>query len=86
MPEVRDNAAASRFELEESGAVAYAEYRREDRRWVIPYVYAPPELRGEGTAGRLMEGVATRARENMPSAPISASNATTPSSSGIMAG
>ena len=63
MPEVRDNAAASRFELEESGAVAYAEYRREDRRWVIPYVYAPPELRGEGTAGRLMEGVATRARE-----------------------
>ncbi len=62
MPDVRDNPAASRFELEEAGALAYADYRREPGRWVIPYVYAPPELRGSGTAGRLMEGVAARAR------------------------
>ena len=63
MPEVRDNPAAGRFELEEAGALAYADYRREQGRWVIPHVYAPPELRGTGAAGRLMEGVAAQARE-----------------------
>ena len=62
MPAVRDNPAARRFELEEAGALAYADYRHEDGRWVISYVYAPPELRGTGAAGRLMEGVATQAR------------------------
>ena len=62
MAEVRDNPAASRFELEEPGGLAYADYRREDGRWVIPYVYAPPELRGTGAAGRLMLGVVESAR------------------------
>lgn len=59
---VIDNAAESRFELEEDGALAYAEYRREPGRLVIPHVFAPPVLRGAGTAGRLMEGVAAAAR------------------------
>ncbi len=63
MTAVRDNAAAQRFELEEAGALAYADYRLENGRWVIPHVYAPPELRGTGAAARLMEGVAMRARE-----------------------
>ena len=59
---ITDNAAAHRFELEESGALAYADYRRDSGRLVIPYVYSPPELRGAGTAGRLMEGVLAAAR------------------------
>lgn len=63
MTEVADNAALSRFELEEGGHFAYADYRRQGRRLVIPYVYAPPELRGGGAAGRLMEGVLASARE-----------------------
>lgn len=60
---VHDRPERSRFELEEAGAVAYADYRREDGRLVVAYVYAPPELRGSGAAGRLMEGVLAVARE-----------------------
>lgn len=59
---VVDNAAESRFELEEAGETAYADYRREGGRLVIPYVYAPPALRGSGAAGRVMEGVVAAAR------------------------
>ena len=62
MAEVTDNAAAGRFELAEAGAVAFAHYRREPGRLVIPYVEAPPALRGTGAAGRLMEGVLAAAR------------------------
>jgi len=29
---------------------------------IIDYVFSPPELRGAGTAGRLMQGVADEAR------------------------
>ncbi len=60
---VTDNAAQGRFELEEQGKVAYARYRREDGLLTISYVEAPPSLRGTGTAGRLMQGVMERARE-----------------------
>ena len=60
---VRDNAAQSRFEIEESGFVGFATYRRADNTFTIPHVEAPPELRGKGTAGRLMEGIAVLARE-----------------------
>ncbi len=68
---VIDNAASGRFELEENGEVAYADYRREGSRLVIPYVYAPPALRGTGAAGRVMEGVAAAARaENLAIRPL----------------
>jgi hypothetical protein len=61
--EVSDNAARRRFELEEQGALAFADYRREPDRLVIPYVEAAPALRGTGAAGRLMEGVLAVARQ-----------------------
>jgi predicted GNAT family acetyltransferase len=54
---VVDNPARRRFELEEAGHLAFADYRREPGRLVIPHVEAAPELRGTGAAGRLMEGV-----------------------------
>lgn len=54
---VKDNPERSRFELEEDGHVAFANYRREGDVLVIPHVEAPPELRGGGAAGRLMQGV-----------------------------
>lgn len=63
MTQVADNPDLSRYELVEDGHVAYADYRRQGGRLVIPYVFSPPELRGAGTAGRLMEGVLAAARE-----------------------
>lgn len=62
MPQVTDNAAAGRYELIEAGQTAYAEYRLQGGRMYIDYVFSPPDLRGSGAAGRLMEGVATDAR------------------------
>jgi uncharacterized protein len=71
MAEVIENAASGRFELAEPGGVAFATYRREPGRLVIPYVEAPPQLRGTGAAGRLMEGVLALARaEGLKVTPI----------------
>jgi len=54
---VIDNPARSRFELTEQGLTAFADYRRDGDRLVIPHVEAPIPLRGTGAAGRLMTGV-----------------------------
>jgi predicted GNAT family acetyltransferase len=63
MAEVFDNPTAHRFELEEQGLVAFADYRLRGEVLVIPHVEAPAELRGTGAAGRLMEGVLGIVRE-----------------------
>ena len=57
MNPVVDQPDRQRFELEEDGKLAYADYRREASLLVIPYVHADPALRGKGTAGRLMAGM-----------------------------
>jgi len=62
MADITDNTAAGRFELIEQDLIAYADYRLSDDRMIIDYVFSPPELRGAGTAGRLMQGVADAAR------------------------
>ena len=59
---VTDNTAASRFELAEQGHTAFANYRMHEGVITIPYVESPVELRGKGTAGRLLEGVVAHAR------------------------
>jgi hypothetical protein len=59
---VVDNRAQSRFELTEQGLTAFADYSRRGGQLVIPHVESPVALRGQGTAGRLMEGVALHAR------------------------
>lgn len=64
MSNVTDNTQNGRFELVEEGLTAFAEYRRLGDRVVINHVEAPMALRGRGTAGRLMEGVAALGREN----------------------
>jgi uncharacterized protein len=64
LDDVTDNTGLSRYELIEEGHVAYADYRRQDGRLIIPYVFSPPALRGQGTAGRLMEGVLAAARRD----------------------
>ena len=60
---VIDNAQGRRFELEEAGALAWADYRLQGERLVVPLVEAEPSLRGSGAAGRLMEGVLDAARQ-----------------------
>lgn len=59
---VTNNRDLSRFELEESGQTAFANYHRTGLHVVIPHVEAPLALRGTGTASRLMEGIVERAR------------------------
>jgi predicted GNAT family acetyltransferase len=56
-----DNIAEGRFELTEDGHLAWATYRLHEGHLIIDYVFAPPELRGRGTAGRLMEGIVEEA-------------------------
>ena len=57
-----DNKDESRFELEENGFLAWAEYRIRDGATVIPHVEAEPPLRGTGAAGRLMQQITDHAR------------------------
>ena len=59
---VIDNKDRSRFELDENGETAFANYHRAGLHVIIPHVEAPPALRGTGTAGRLMEGIVSMAR------------------------
>lgn len=59
---VSDNTRLHRFELEEEGATAFATYRRAGDVFTLPHVEAPLALRGKGTAGRLMDGIAALAR------------------------
>ena len=54
---VINNPTKSRYELVEDGHMAYADYHLYENTLSINYVYAPPELRGSGAAGRLMEGI-----------------------------
>ncbi len=62
MAPLTDNQTLDRFELVEAGHTAFATYRKSDTELVIPHVEAAPALRGKGTAGRLMEGIAALAR------------------------
>ncbi len=61
---MRDNTEASRFELEENGRLAWAEYRIRDGRYIISHVEADLPLRGTGAAGRLMQQIVDHARTN----------------------
>ncbi len=51
---MRNNEALSRYELEENGHIAYADYAVDNGVMSIKYVFSPPELRGTGVAGKLM--------------------------------
>jgi uncharacterized protein len=59
---VRDNPDRSRFELDLGGQVVFARYARHGSTLIIPYVEAPPSLRGTGAASQVMAGVMEIAR------------------------
>jgi predicted GNAT family acetyltransferase len=63
MNPVTDNVARQRFELVEEGKLAFSDYRQHGDVLILPHVEADPELRGRGTAGRLMEGTMQIVRE-----------------------
>lgn len=67
---VRDNAAASRFELEVEGAIAYVDYHHEGAILHLDYAKVPPELAGRGLGSRLvretLEFVAGRGERVVP--------------------
>jgi predicted GNAT family acetyltransferase len=76
MAKVRDNTAQQRFELEEKGQLAFADYQRSGDVLILPHVEAPAALRGQGTAGRLMQGMLDIVRERglmvIPTCPYAA--------------
>ena len=59
---VRESPERGRFELDVGGQIVFARYARQGSTLVIPYVEAPPALRGTGAAGQLMRGVMEIAR------------------------
>lgn len=66
-----DNAGQRRYELHTGGHKAIANYRKENGTLFIDYVEAPPELRGTGAAGRLMQHVMDAAKaESLEVVPI----------------
>ncbi|MDO8411311.1 MAG: GNAT family N-acetyltransferase [Phenylobacterium sp.] len=63
MSELRNNAEAARYELDEQGETSWADYRLQGERLYIDHVESPPALRGTGAAGRLMKALAQDARD-----------------------
>ncbi len=59
----KDKLQAGRFELEETGGVTFADYRREPGLLIIDHVETPVRLRGAGAAGRLMAAIVVQAAE-----------------------
>jgi predicted GNAT family acetyltransferase len=59
---VRDNKALSRFELEENGVTAFANYQLGDGVITISHTETPVAARGRGIASRLVAGALAIAR------------------------
>ncbi len=58
MPELKDNQAASRFEMTSGGAVAFVEYERTgDGRIALLHTEVPEALSGQGVGSKLVRGV-----------------------------
>jgi uncharacterized protein len=60
-PQVTDNQAESRFELDTDGHVAVLIYRRNGKRLVLIHTDVPVELEGRGIGGQLVVAAIDRA-------------------------
>lgn len=60
---VRDNRAADRFEIEQDGHLAIAQYVLAHDHIIFTHTEVPPELAGRGLATRLVEAGIASARE-----------------------
>lgn len=54
---VTNNKAQNRYELAVGGHVSFADYLLEGNTLTITHVFVPGELRGQGVAAKVMEGV-----------------------------
>jgi uncharacterized protein len=61
-PEVRDNRAAQRFELEVDGALAVLEYERKNGAMVFNHTQVPEQFRGRGYGEILVKAGLAAAR------------------------
>lgn len=61
-PEIRDDAAEERFEMEVEGKLAYLTYRREDGALYLLHTDVPRELEGNGLGSRLVRHALDAAR------------------------
>jgi uncharacterized protein len=59
---VRDNADASRFELEVDGQVAFLQYEQQPGAIVLAHTEVPPPFRGRGLASALAKSALEAAR------------------------
>ena len=59
---IRDNTAASRFELDAGGATVFMNYRLAGNIISLDHTETPVAARGRGLASQLVEGVAQIAR------------------------
>ncbi len=62
MSEVRDNPAASQFEMTSGDSTAFVEYRRAAERIVLVHTEVPEALSGQGIGSKLVRGVLDAAR------------------------
>jgi uncharacterized protein len=70
-PQVTDNQAQSRFELDTDGHVAELVYHRNGKRLVLIHTDVPAELEGRGIGGRLVAAAIDRAaREGLTVVPV----------------
>lgn len=63
MTEIRNNTAASRYELDAGDAMALLYYRIADGVMTIVHTETPPQAQGQGVASRLMKQALDDARE-----------------------
>ena len=56
MSEVKDNPAASRFEMRSGDSTAFVEYRRAGDRIVLVHTEVPQALFGQGVGSKLVRG------------------------------
>ena len=62
-PEVRDNAAAHRLEVEIDGKLAIVDYNLISGGIVVAHTEVPPALEGRGIASAMYRALIARARE-----------------------
>jgi predicted GNAT family acetyltransferase len=59
---LHDNLKLSRFEMDDDGVLAVANYRLTDRLMTFTHTEVPPQARGHGVASRLIAGALETAR------------------------
>ncbi len=70
-PAIRNNEAAGRFEIEQDGRVAFAEYRILESGVLFPHTEVPPELEGRGLGSALVKhGMAVAKEQGLLVIPV----------------